>query len=265
MIINRVRPLSVGKIAAFIYGIIGLFIGAVIAVFALFGGLLPGRPAPPATRRRRRPRSARSSAWPVSRRSSSRRCSTASWASSARSSWRSSTTSCRASSAGSKSTSASAGGCRPRVSFGPGVGRSTIGASPAERGVVRTMRVACVLLLAVALSACYQSTLPLGPPERGTIDSALVGTWSCVDPRDATNRAVVTSRADRSPSLRDRVARGAGPRHALPRLRDAGRQGGAPERRGSRTDPDRCRGSCSSAPARSPAADCRSPSSRRTP
>ena len=55
------------------------------------------------------------------------------------------------------------------------------------------MRVACVLLLAVALSACYQSTLPLGPPERGTIDSALVGSWSCVDPRDATNRAVVTS------------------------------------------------------------------------
>ena len=55
------------------------------------------------------------------------------------------------------------------------------------------MRVACVLLLAVALSACYQSTLPLGPPERGTIDSTLVGPWSCVDPQDATNRAVVTS------------------------------------------------------------------------
>ena len=55
------------------------------------------------------------------------------------------------------------------------------------------MRVACVLLLAVALSACYQSTLPLGPPERGTFDSALVGSWSCVDPRDATNRAFVTS------------------------------------------------------------------------
>jgi hypothetical protein len=42
MIINRVRPLSVGKIAAFLYGIIGLFIGAVIAVFALFGGLMTG-------------------------------------------------------------------------------------------------------------------------------------------------------------------------------------------------------------------------------
>jgi Transmembrane domain of unknown function (DUF3566) len=42
MIINRVRPLSLGKIAAFLYGIIGLFIGAVIAVFALFGGLAAG-------------------------------------------------------------------------------------------------------------------------------------------------------------------------------------------------------------------------------
>ena len=42
MIINRVRPLSVGKIAAFLYGIIGLFIGAVIAVFALFSGVVAG-------------------------------------------------------------------------------------------------------------------------------------------------------------------------------------------------------------------------------
>jgi len=57
------------------------------------------------------------------------------------------------------------------------------------------MRIACVLLLAAALTGCYQSTLPLGPPERGTIDRALVGSWSCVDPKDATNRAVVTSRA----------------------------------------------------------------------
>src|SRR5215213_8015104 len=45
MIINRVRPLSVGKIAAFLYAIIGLFVGAVIAVFALFGGLLSGAAA----------------------------------------------------------------------------------------------------------------------------------------------------------------------------------------------------------------------------
>ena len=119
MIINRVRPLSVGKIAAFLYGIIGLFIGAVIAVFALFGGLLPAPPAPPTTRRRRRPRSARSSASPASRPSSSRRCSTASWASSARSSWRSSTTSCRASSAGSKSTSARRRTAGVRASLGP--------------------------------------------------------------------------------------------------------------------------------------------------
>ena len=42
MTINRVGPLSVGKIAAFLYGIVGLFIGAMIAVFALFGGLAAG-------------------------------------------------------------------------------------------------------------------------------------------------------------------------------------------------------------------------------
>src|SRR5215204_5987698 len=50
-----------------------------------------------------------------------------------------------------------------------------------------------LLLLLVALAACYQSTVPLGPPERGTIDRALVGSWSCVDPKDASNRAVVRS------------------------------------------------------------------------
>jgi len=55
------------------------------------------------------------------------------------------------------------------------------------------MRVTCVLLIAAALSACYQSALPLGPAERGTIDRALIGSWSCVDPKDASNRAIVTS------------------------------------------------------------------------
>jgi hypothetical protein len=50
-----------------------------------------------------------------------------------------------------------------------------------------------IVLLLLPLAACYQSTVPLGPPERGTIDRALVGSWSCVDPKDASNRAVVTS------------------------------------------------------------------------
>jgi hypothetical protein len=59
------------------------------------------------------------------------------------------------------------------------------------RSVVRS---ALVLLLMTLAAACYQSALPLGPIERGTIDPALVGSWSCVDPKDATNRAVVTSR-----------------------------------------------------------------------
>jgi hypothetical protein len=55
------------------------------------------------------------------------------------------------------------------------------------------VRSALLLLLAPLTIACYQSALPLGPPERGTIDRALVGSWSCVDPKDAANRAVVTS------------------------------------------------------------------------
>jgi len=60
---------------------------------------------------------------------------------------------------------------------------------------IRSVAGPTLLLLVAALSGCYQSTLPLGPSERGTIDGALVGSWSCVDPKDATNRAVVTSRA----------------------------------------------------------------------
>jgi hypothetical protein len=55
------------------------------------------------------------------------------------------------------------------------------------------MRLSCLLLLAGLTAGCYQSDVPLGPPERGAIDRALVGSWSCVDPKDATNRAVVTS------------------------------------------------------------------------
>jgi hypothetical protein len=55
-------------------------------------------------------------------------------------------------------------------------------------------RSALLSLLAPLAAGCYQSSLPLGPPEGGTIDRALVGSWSCVDPKDATNRAVVTSR-----------------------------------------------------------------------
>ena len=60
---------------------------------------------------------------------------------------------------------------------------------------IRSVARPTLLLLVAAVSGCYQSTLPLGPSERGTIDRALVGSWSCVDPKDATNRAVVTSRA----------------------------------------------------------------------
>jgi hypothetical protein len=55
------------------------------------------------------------------------------------------------------------------------------------------MRLSCLLLVAGLTAACYQSAVPLGPPERGTIDRALVGSWSCVDAKDTSNRAVVTS------------------------------------------------------------------------
>jgi hypothetical protein len=55
------------------------------------------------------------------------------------------------------------------------------------------MRLPVLLLIAGLAAGCYQSTVPLGPAERGTIDRALVGSWSCVDPKDASNRAVVTS------------------------------------------------------------------------
>lgn len=55
------------------------------------------------------------------------------------------------------------------------------------------MRLWCLLLIAGLTAGCYQSAVPLGPPERGTIDRALVGSWSCVDPKNASNRAVVTS------------------------------------------------------------------------
>src|SRR5215217_4506508 len=58
---------------------------------------------------------------------------------------------------------------------------------------IRSALRSLLLLLLLPLAACYQSALPLGPAERGTIDRALVGAWSCVDPKDATNRAVVTS------------------------------------------------------------------------
>jgi hypothetical protein len=51
-----------------------------------------------------------------------------------------------------------------------------------------------LLLLAPVVAACYQSPVPLGPVDQGTIDQAFVGTWTCVDPKDAANRSTLTSR-----------------------------------------------------------------------
>ncbi len=49
-------------------------------------------------------------------------------------------------------------------------------------------------LACLLASACYESTIPLGPVDQGTIDQAFVGTWTCVDPKDAANRSTLTSR-----------------------------------------------------------------------
>ena len=47
MIIKRVAPLSVGKIAALLYACIGLFAGAIISLIAMFGGFASQRPGGP--------------------------------------------------------------------------------------------------------------------------------------------------------------------------------------------------------------------------
>ena len=50
-----------------------------------------------------------------------------------------------------------------------------------------------LLMLAPVLVACYQSPQPIGTPEQATIDGAFIGSWTCVDPKDAKNVAVVTT------------------------------------------------------------------------
>lgn len=39
MIINRVRPLSVGKVAGMLYAILGLIFGAIVSLIAMAGGM----------------------------------------------------------------------------------------------------------------------------------------------------------------------------------------------------------------------------------
>jgi hypothetical protein len=58
---------------------------------------------------------------------------------------------------------------------------------------MRVLATAALGLGTLVLCACYQSDSPLGPPDRGTIDRGLVGTWTCVDPKDASNTATVTA------------------------------------------------------------------------
>jgi hypothetical protein len=49
-----------------------------------------------------------------------------------------------------------------------------------------------VILFAPLLTACFQSPQPLGPPTLA-VDAAFIGAWTCVDPKDAKNVAVVTT------------------------------------------------------------------------
>jgi hypothetical protein len=49
-----------------------------------------------------------------------------------------------------------------------------------------------LLLLAPAVAACFQSPEPLGPPSVA-VDPAFIGRWTCVDPKDATNVAILTT------------------------------------------------------------------------
>jgi hypothetical protein len=58
---------------------------------------------------------------------------------------------------------------------------------------IRALARPALLLLAALLTACFESPLPLGPPEQGTIDPAFIGVWTCVDPKDAKNVATITA------------------------------------------------------------------------
>jgi hypothetical protein len=50
------------------------------------------------------------------------------------------------------------------------------------------LRAGCVTLAVLAIG-CFDSSVPLGPPERGEVDKGLVGTWRCTHPEDPTKTA----------------------------------------------------------------------------
>jgi hypothetical protein len=54
-----------------------------------------------------------------------------------------------------------------------------------------------LLLLA---AGCYESSTPTGPPERGTVDEALLGSWRCEDPSEGSTQVATLEvlRFDRS-------------------------------------------------------------------
>ena len=61
------------------------------------------------------------------------------------------------------------------------------------RPLARVARGLIAAVGAIVVSGCYESPAPLGPPDQGVIEAGFIGTWSCVDPKDAKNVATITT------------------------------------------------------------------------
>lgn len=57
---------------------------------------------------------------------------------------------------------------------------------------MRSRRIAAIALVLPLLAGCYESSLPLGPAERGVVDPELLGTWTCRDTAKERNVATLT-------------------------------------------------------------------------
>lgn len=60
--------------------------------------------------------------------------------------------------------------------------------------VIRPFALPALFGLALLAAACYESPLMVGSITDAAVDPAFIGTWTCVDPKDASNRATLTSR-----------------------------------------------------------------------
>jgi hypothetical protein len=57
--------------------------------------------------------------------------------------------------------------------------------------IITTLRAAVCVAFGLLAVGCFESRTPLGPPHRGTIDKALVGSWHCVDPESPSQTATL--------------------------------------------------------------------------